>query len=406
MFTVINHNNKPIKIWDKSGQIVMEPDAIEQLKRIAELPFVPQVAAMPDLHLGNGAAVGSVIPTLGAIIPAAVGVDIGCGMVAAKTSLKASDLPTSLKEIRSNIEKLVPHGRTNNGARGDRGAWSNPPREVENVWLNRLDADFQAIIKKHPKIAKSNNVSHLGTLGTGNHFVEICIDEEQNVWIMLHSGSRGIGNSIGQYFIEMAKQDMRKYFINLSDEELAYLPEGTNNFKDYVEGVEWAQGFAKANRELMLNAVIKALSISNGIKEFEIVGTVVDCHHNYISRESYGNKNYFVTRKGAVQVRKGRYGIIPGSMGAKSFIVAGKGNDDSFNSCSHGAGRKMSRNKAKQLFSVEDHRRATEGVECRKDEDVVDETPMAYKDIDTVIEAQSDLIEVVHTLKQIVCVKG
>jgi tRNA-splicing ligase RtcB len=406
MFTVINHNNKPIKIWDKSGQIVMEPDAIEQLKRIAELPFVPQVAAMPDLHLGNGAAVGSVIPTLGAIIPAAVGVDIGCGMVAAKTSLKASDLPTSLKEIRSNIEKLVPHGRTNNGARGDRGAWSNPPREVENVWLNRLDTDFQAIIKKHPKIAKSNNVSHLGTLGTGNHFVEICLDEEQNVWIMLHSGSRGIGNSIGQYFIEMAKQDMRKYFINLSDEELAYLPEGTNNFKDYVEGVEWAQGFAKANRELMLNAVIKALSVSNGIKEFEIVGTVVDCHHNYISRESYGNKNYFVTRKGAVQVRKGRYGIIPGSMGAKSFIVAGKGNDDSFNSCSHGAGRKMSRNKAKQLFSVEDHRRATEGVECRKDEDVVDETPMAYKDIDTVIEAQSDLIEVVHTLKQIVCVKG
>jgi tRNA-splicing ligase RtcB len=326
-------------------------------------------------------------------------------MVAAKTSLKAEDLPTSLKEVRLNIEKLVPHGRTNNGAKGDRGAWSNAPRSIENVWLNQLDADFQAITAKHPKLAKSNNLSHLGTLGTGNHFIEICLDEDNNVWIMLHSGSRGVGNSIGQYFIEMAKQDMRKYFINLQDEELAYLPEGTSNFDDYVEGVEWAQGFAKANRELMLEAVIKALSTSKGIKEFEIVGKVIDCHHNYISRENYGNKNYFVTRKGAVQVRKGRWGIIPGSMGAKSFIVAGRGNDDSFNSCSHGAGRKMSRNKAKQLFSVED-RKATEGVECRKDEDVVDETPMAYKDIDTVINAQTDLIEVVHTLKQIVCVKG
>ena len=406
MYSVINHNNKPIKIWDNNGKIVMEPDAINQLKRIAEMPFVHQVAAMPDLHLGNGAAVGSVIPALGAIIPAAVGVDIGCGMVAAKTTLKAEDLPTSLREVRENIEKLVPHGRTNNGAKGDRGAWSTPPLEVRSAWHTNLESDFNDIVQKHPKLGKSNNLSHLGTLGTGNHFIEICLDQDNNVWIMLHSGSRGVGNSIGQYFIEKAKEDMRKYFINLPDTELAYLPEGTNHFNDYVEGVEWAQGFAKTNRELMLNAVIKALSISKGIKEFDIVGTVIDCHHNYISRESYGNKNYFVTRKGAVQVRKGRYGIIPGSMGAKSFIVVGKGNDDSFNSCSHGAGRKMSRNKAKQLFSVEDHRKATEGVECRKDEDVVDETPMAYKDIDSVITAQSDLIDVVHTLKQIVCVKG
>lgn len=405
MFSVINHNNKPIKIWDAQGTIPMEDEAIAQLKRIAEMPFVPMVSAMPDLHLGKGAAVGSVIPTVGAVIPAAVGVDLGCGMLAARTTLKASDLPESLKEVRANIEKLVPHGRTNNGQRGDRGAWSNPPREVERAWDN-LFIQFNTITEKHPKVGKSNNLHHLGTLGTGNHFIEICLDEEQNVWIMLHSGSRGVGNSIGQYFIELAKQDMRKYFINLSDEELAYLPEGTDHFNDYVEAVEWAQHFAKINRELMLYATIKALSISDGIKEFDIVDKVVNCHHNYISRENHGGKNLLITRKGAVQVRQGRYGIIPGSMGTRSYIVEGKGNKDSFDSCSHGAGRKMSRNRAKQLYSVEDHRKATEGVECRKDEDVVDETPMAYKDIDQVINAQSDLVSIVHTLKQIVCVKG
>jgi len=405
MFSVINHNNKPIKIWDGNGTIPMEDDAIAQLKRIADMPFVPMVSAMPDLHLGKGAAVGSVIPTIGAVIPAAVGVDLGCGMLAARTSLTANDLPESLKEVRSLIEKHVPHGRTNNGQRGDRGAWSNPPRDVENKWSG-LDPIFQDIVAKHPKIGKSNNLHHLGTLGTGNHFIEICLDESNQVWIMLHSGSRGVGNSIGQYFIELAKQDMRKYFINLPDMELSYFPEGTDNFFDYVEAVEWAQRFAAANRELMLDATVKALSQSKGIKEFEILGTVVNCHHNYISKENHLGKNILVTRKGAVQVRKGRYGIIPGSMGTRSYIVEGKGSKDSFDSCSHGAGRKMSRNKAKQLFSVEDHRKATEGVECRKDEDVVDETPMAYKDIDQVINAQSDLVNVVHTLKQIVCVKG
>jgi len=405
MFSVINHNNKPIKIWDGNGTIPMEDEAIAQLKRIAEMPFVPMVAAMPDLHLGKGAAVGSVIPCIGAVIPAAVGVDLGCGMLAARTTLTANDLPESLKEVRLNIEKLVPHGRTNNGQRGDRGAWSNPPKEVERAWDN-LFYQFNTITEKHHKIGKSNNLHHLGTLGTGNHFIEICLDENNNVWIMLHSGSRGVGNSIGQYFIELAKQDMRKYFINLSDEELAYLPEGTDHFNDYTEAVSWAQHFAKMNRELMLEATIKALSISNGIKEFDIVGTVVNCHHNYISKEHHLGKNILVTRKGAVEVRKGRYGIIPGSMGTRSYIVEGKGNKDSFDSCSHGAGRKMSRNKAKQLYSVEDHRKATEGVECRKDEDVVDETPMAYKDIDQVINAQSDIVNVVHTLKQIVCVKG
>lgn len=406
MFSVIKHSNKPIKIWDGGGTIPMEDEAIAQLKRIAEMPFVPMVAAMPDLHLGKGAAVGSVIPTVGAVIPAAVGVDLGCGMLAAQTTLKASDLPESLKEVRSNIEKLVPHGRTNSGQRGDRGAWANPPREVESKWKNNLLLEFQQIADKHPKIAKSNNVNHLGTLGTGNHFIEICLDESDNVWIMLHSGSRGVGNSIGQYFIELAKQDMRKYFINLSDEELAYLPEGTEHFNDYVDAVSWAQDFAAANRKVMLDATVKALSISKGIREFDIVGGVVNCHHNYISKENHGGKNILITRKGAVQVREGVLGIIPGSMGTRSYIVEGKGNKDSFNSCSHGAGRKMSRNRAKQLFSLEDHRKATEGVECRKDEDVVDETPMAYKDIDQVINAQSDLVNVVHTLKQIVCVKG
>ncbi len=406
MFSVIKHNDKVIKIWDGNGTIPMEEDAIAQLKRIAEMPFVPMVSAMPDLHLGKGAAVGSVIPTIGAVIPAAVGVDLGCGMLAAKTTLTANDLPESLKEVRSNIEKYVPHGRTNNGQRGDRGAWGDIPREVDGMWSGNLMDEFSVIIDKHPKIGKSNNVSHLGTLGTGNHFIEICLDESNNVWIMLHSGSRGVGNSIGQYFIELAKQDMRKYFINLSDQELAYLPEGTEHFNDYVEAVEWAQQFAYANRQLMLNATVKALSVSKGIKEFDILGTVVNCHHNYISKENHLGKNVLVTRKGAVQVRKGRYGIIPGSMGTRSYIVEGKGNKDSFDSCSHGAGRKMSRNKAKQLYSVEDHRKATEGIECRKDEDVVDETPMAYKDIDQVINAQSDLVNVVHTLKQVVCVKG
>ena len=405
MFSILNHANKVVKIWDGNGTIPMESDAIEQLKKIVELPFVPTVSAMADLHLGKGAAVGSVIPTVGAVIPAAVGVDLGCGMLAARTSLTANDLPESLKEVRSNIEKYVPHGRTNNGQKGDRGAWSNPPKEIERAWDN-LFLTFNSITEKHSKLGRSNNLSHLGTLGTGNHFIEICLDESDNVWIMLHSGSRGVGNSIGQYFIELAKQDMRKYFVNLKDEDLAYLPEGTEHFDDYVEAVSWAQEFAKTNRELMLQATIKALSVSKGIKEFDILGTVVNCHHNYIARENHGGKNILVTRKGAVEVRKGRYGIIPGSMGTRSYIVEGKGNSDSFNSCSHGAGRKMSRNKAKQLFSVEDHRKATEGIECRKDEDVVDETPMAYKNIDDVINAQTDLVDIVHTLKQVVCVKG
>ena len=375
---------------------------------VAQMPFVhSHIAVMPDVHWGLGATIGSVIPTLKAIIPAAVGVDIGCGMMAVQTSLKATDLPENLKDIRSNIEKAVPHGRTHNGGPGDRGAWSDIPDLQAEVWKD-LASGLESIAEKNPKVMRkhSNNVNHLGTLGTGNHFIEVCLDESDQVWFMLHSGSRGIGNRIGTYFIDLAKQDIRRLHINVPDINLAYFPEGTEHFNEYVEAVEWAQVFAKTNRELMMKAVIKAVQNSKGIPPFEANLEAVNCHHNYVARENHFGENVLVTRKGAVRARLGDMGIIPGSMGAKSYIVRGLGNKDSFDSCSHGAGRAMSRTEAKRRFSVDDHIKATEGVECRKDRDVVDETPAAYKDIDAVMEAQKDLVEIAHTLRQIICVKG
>jgi tRNA-splicing ligase RtcB len=394
----------PVKAWIRG--VPLEEAAAKQLKNVASLPIVHKwVAAMPDVHWGIGATVGSVIPTCGAIIPAAVGVDIGCGMTATQTSLTADDLPESLREVRSAIEKAVPHGRTDNGGRNDRGAWRDIPAPQAVAWKS-LGQGYESIVAKHPKLNRGNHVNHLGTLGTGNHFIEVCLDERDRVWFMLHSGSRGVGNRIGTYFIQLAREDMRKWIINLPDENLAYLREGTDHFDDYVEAVEWAQNFASTNRTLMMQAVVRAVGSVSGIRPFESKILAVNCHHNYVAREHHYGKNVFVTRKGAVRARQGDMGIIPGSMGARSYIVRGKGNPESFHSCSHGAGRAMSRTEAKKRFTVQDHVAATQGVECRKDANVIDETPGAYKSIDAVMAAQRDLVEIVHTLRQVVCVKG
>jgi tRNA-splicing ligase RtcB len=393
----------PIRAWVRGVQL--EDGARHQLENVARLPVVfHHVAAMPDVHWGIGATVGSVIPTERAIIPAAVGVDIGCGMMAVETTLVANDLPDSLLPLRTAIEAAVPHGRSDNGGRNDRGAWRRGiPRGTAAAW-EKLHADYSEIVDKHPRLGRGNDVNHLGTLGTGNHFIEVCLDERDHVWMMLHSGSRGVGNRVGTYFIELAKRDMRRELRNLPDKDLAYFKEGAKHFHDYVDAVDWAQRYARANRQLMMDAVIAAAR--QEIRPFELGEVAVNCHHNYVAREHHYGRDVYVTRKGAVRAGMGELGIIPGSMGAKSYIVRGKGNPESYSSCSHGAGRAMSRQEAKRRFSVEDHARATEGVECRKDAEVIDETPMAYKSIDAVMAAQDDLVEVVHTLRQVVCVKG
>lgn len=393
----------PIKMWTRG--VPVEDQAREQLRRAARMPFIfKHVAAMPDVHVGIGATVGSVIPTRGAVIPAAVGVDIGCGMMAARTSLLAHDLPDNLEGIRSAIEQAVPHGRSVGRGQRDHGSWGNPPAAIVEAWAT-LAVRFARICDKHPRLKNTNNLTHLGTLGTGNHFIELCLDQDARVWVMLHSGSRGVGNAIGSFFIELAKQDMRKWHINLPDADLAYFPEGTDHFDDYVEAVGWAQDFAALNRRMMMAHVIAALR-GQIAKPFEAELEAVNCHHNYVTRENHFGENVLITRKGAVRAAKGVLGIIPGSMGAKSFIVRGLDNAESFHSCSHGAGRVMSRNEAKRQVSLADHIADTEGVECRKDVGVIDETPRAYKPIEAVMAAQADLVEIVHTLKQVVCVKG
>ena len=388
-------------MWTKG--VPVEDDAKTQLLNIAQLPFIfKHVAVMPDVHLGKGSTIGSVIPTLGAIIPAAVGVDIGCGMIAARTSLTASDLPDNLHGWRMAIEKAVPHGFNFKGR--DKGSWDNPPEKVDAAWAELLPR-FETLTAKHPRLTKTNNHKHLGTLGTGNHFIEVCLDESDKVWFMLHSGSRGVGNKIGTYFIELAKKDMQRFFINLPDKDLAYFPEGTEHFDDYVEAVGWAQDFAQRNRALMMHNVVAAIRQIMP-KPFTADVEAVNCHHNYVQRENHFGSNVLVTRKGAVAAWPGQMGIIPGSMGARSYIVRGKGDEQAFCSCSHGAGRLMSRTEAKRRFTVDDQIQSTQGIECRKDADVIDEIPMAYKDIDAVMRAQADLVEIVYTLKQVVCVKG
>ncbi|MDI1298163.1 RtcB family protein [Methylotenera sp.] len=398
------NKNSLVKSWTRG--VTFDENAKQQVLNMAGLPFIhSHIAIMPDVHLGKGATIGSVIPTKGAIVPAAVGVDLGCGMMAVKTSLTANDLPESLINLRHEIEKNVPHGRSANFQHGrDKGSWNNLPEDVMQAWLP-LDAQFNYLCEKHPFLKNTNNKQHLGTLGSGNHFIEMCLDENQDVWVMLHSGSRGVGNKIGSEFIERAKKDMERWFIHLPDKDLAYIPEGSQNFKDYVEAVGWAQNFAKVNRQVMMQRTLAAMQKMID-KPFTAHLEAVNCHHNYISQEHHFGSDVWVTRKGAVSAQKGEMGIIPGSMGAKSFIVRGLGNADSFCSCSHGAGRLMSREEAKRRVSLAEHNLATEGVECRKDKSVIDETPSAYKDIEKVMVAQSDLVEIVHTLKQVVCVKG
>ncbi|MEN0037122.1 MAG: RtcB family protein [Cellvibrio sp.] len=387
---------KPVKIYTKD----IENEALTQLKKIAQLPIVhSHIAAMPDVHLGIGATVGSVIPTLNAIIPAAVGVDIGCGMSAVRLSIKSAQLPDNLAAMRSAIERAVPVGLA-----------AHKTINVRTSSCNKLAHGVEWLFEKHPTVMKMlkqpNTIwtKQLGTLGSGNHFIEICVDDSKDVWVMLHSGSRGIGNAIGQYFIQLAKKDMGKHIHNLPDKDLAYFTEGSEYFVDYVAAVNWAQEYARINREEMMGLVVRA--IAPFLPPFHADRHAINCHHNYVSRENHFGADVYVTRKGAISARVDELGIIPGSMGAKSFIVRGKGNADSFCSCAHGAGRKMSRTAARNLFSKEDLIAQTKGVECRKDKNVIDEIPAAYKDIDTVMDNQSDLIEVVHTLKQVLCIKG
>ncbi len=391
-----------VKMWTRG--VPVEEQAKRQLSNTARMPFIfRHVAAMPDVHVGIGATVGSVVATKGAIIPAAVGVDIGCGMMAVQTTLKAEDLPDSLTHVRSRIERAVPHGFVSIPGRSVKGAWSVAPDSVITRWRGLADR-LQRIVEKYPRLKPKSPQDQLGTLGGGNHFVEICLDTEQTVWAMLHSGSRGIGNLIGQTFIDLARKDMQRHFINLPDRDLAYLVEGTQHFDDYVEAMEWAQEYAMENRRAMMDSVLRVLR--EEIRPFALGKVAVNCHHNYTAREHHFGEDVLVTRKGAVRAGKDELGIIPGSMGARSYIVRGLGNPESFESCSHGAGRRMSRTEARKRFTVAEHEAATAGVECRKDAEVIDETPAAYKDIDSVMNAQRDLVEIVHTLKQVVCVKG
>jgi tRNA-splicing ligase RtcB len=386
----------PVKIWTDD----VDEKSRQQLANIASLPFIHHhVAAMPDVHLGIGATIGSVIATHKAIIPAAVGVDIGCGMVACRLSITANDIDErSLKKVFDQISRDVPVGRAQHD--DDRVLM-----EAAKPFEGRLNAMTQ----KHPQLLKafgkfSKWVNQMGSLGGGNHFIEVCLDESDQVWIMLHSGSRGIGNALAAYFIELARQDMERWMIHLPDRDLAYFPEGTEHFDDYVEAVTWAQEYAFQNRQCMVDLVLKGLR--RHLPAFEVTSEVVNCHHNYVAQEHHYGANVWVTRKGAIRARQGDLGIIPGSMGAKSYIVRGLGNPESFTSSAHGAGRRMSRTAAEKQFTEFDMAKQTEGVICRKDKGVIDEIPGAYKDIDAVMENQKDLTETLHTLKQVVCVKG
>lgn len=405
MRVIKSEGGVPIKMW--TDGVPVEDQAVGQLVNTAALPFVHKhVAVMPDVHWGLGATIGSVIPTYGAIVPAAVGVDIGCGMCAVKLDgATANDLPDNLAPIRGAIEDAVPVG------------FAQHPQDSHSVQLAVEDPINTAmaswIYEQHPDIQKRRKQKPLdkilrqfGTLGGGNHFIELCIDEEDDLWVMLHSGSRGIGNMIGRYFINLAKAEMETYYINLPDKDLAYIVERSDIFHSYMFAMMWAQGYAKRNRAEMMRLVLDSIRAVPSIPPFDPELVAIDCHHNYVAQEHHFGKAVYVTRKGAVSARKDELGIIPGSMGVKSYIVKGKGNPESFHSCSHGAGRRMSRREAKRAFTRQDHVDATIGVECRKDEDVIDETPMAYKDIDAVMAAQTDLVDVVHTLKQVVCVKG
>jgi len=393
---VIEGGRVPVLVYTDE----VEASALQQLKNMARLPIIHHhVAAMPDVHTGIGATVGTVIATRGAIIPAAVGVDIGCGMIAVRLSLAASDLDEkTLRRIFDQISRDVPVGFAQHDA----------PAAPADV-LHRFAGGLDEITRRHPDVLKKvGRHSHwsrqLGTLGGGNHFIELCLDEAGQVWIMLHSGSRGIGNAIGTYFIALARRDMEKHLAQLPDRDLAYLQEGSSHFTDYMTAVGWAQAYAAANRQLMLEHIVAALR--RHMPPFSVTGEVINCHHNYVAQETHYGATCWVTRKGAIRAGEGEFGIIPGSMGASSYIVRGRGNRESFQSCAHGAGRRMSRTAAQKRFSTDDLARQTEGVVCRKDAGVIDEIPAAYKDIDRVMANQEDLVDTVHRLKQVVCIKG
>lgn len=386
----------PVKIYTND----IDAESMQQLGKMAQLQFIhSHIAVMPDVHLGKGATVGSVIPTKHAIIPAAVGVDIGCGMNALRLSLKASQLPDNLSALRNAIERKVPVGFA-----------MHKQLKAKASTLAPLDKRLKEITDKHPalkRMLRNFDVTwqkQLGTLGGGNHFIELCLDEQDDVWVMLHSGSRGLGNVIGTYFIERAKKEAQHRFGHVPDKDLSYFAEGSASFDDYVQAVEWAQEYAFENRREMMRLVLEATRPL--LPSFQMTKEAINCHHNYVQKELHFGEEVFVTRKGAIRAELDELGIIPGSMGAKSFIVKGKGNPESFCSCSHGAGRKMSRSRAKHLFNQQDLIAQTQGIECRKDKGVVDEIPSAYKDIDQVMANQTDLIEVVHTLKQVLCIKG
>lgn len=400
----------PLRVWDGDGAVPIEASAMRQLEETCALPIVfPYAALMPDAHLGVGAAVGSVVPTRGAIIPSCVGVDLGCGMSAVRTNMTSSWLGDNGQAVRDAIERAIPHGRTDDGGVNDRGAWHDVPETIRASWASVLEGPFKKLADKTPRLDTKRQPHQLGTLGTGNHFVEVCLDDADRVWLMLHSGSRGIGNRIGSTFIAAAKARCEKDGVVLPNRDLAWLPEGTPEFDDYVEAVAWAQEYARINREIMQAAALAALGAMFGQPLLAGAGpheSAVSCHHNYVSRERHFGEDLWITRKGAVSARKGELGIIPGAMGRKSFIVRGKGNADSFHTCSHGAGRSMSRGAARKAITLEQHASDTAGVFCRKDEGVLDESPRAYKEIDAVMAAQRDLVEVVHTLRAVVCVKG
>ena len=396
-------NISNLKAWVNGLEV--EEEAVEQLRNIAALPILAgHVAVMPDVHMGKGATVGSVIPTRAAIVPAAVGVDIGCGMCAVRTELRARDLPDSLGPIRGRIEAVVPVGfNAHESLPKAQGAGAEQLQRAMAALLSRQrDLAILDRIGRHDagKVARQ-----LGTLGGGNHFIELCLDETGAVWLMLHSGSRNIGKLIGEAAIGMAKDIALKADRRLADCDLAWLDEGTPEFDAYIEGMHWAQEYAALNRALMLHSVLGVLQDAFG-RPLATGEHAVNCHHNFTRAEIHFGEKMWVTRKGAVSAAAGELGIIPGSMGAKSYIVRGKGHADAYCSCSHGAGRRMSRGAAKRQFSLVDLVAQTQGVECRKDEGVIDEIPQAYKDIDQVMSAQADLVSVEATLKQVLCVKG
>lgn len=408
MYTKIKGQNFDIKVWNRD--VPMESGVFDQVRNLAMVDGVQAVSLMPDAHVGRGSTVGSVIVTKDVIIPATVGVDIGCGMNAIRLSIKANQLPDSLAAMRHEIEKMIPVGFDQHSDQRTGISARHVTRKLIRDYMKTMEAGLETITAKHPDVQKmtrdlyKKTLEQIGTLGGGNHFVELCIDENQDVWVMLHSGSRGVGNAIGRYFIEQAKEEMIRLDARVPEKDLSYLSVGTPLYNDYVEAVDWAQGYAANNRRAMMELVL--IGLRRHLPEFEITQEAINSHHNYISKEVHMDEEVFVTRKGAVSAQYGEFGIIPGSMGAKSYIVRGKGSLDSFCSCSHGAGRVMSRSKAKKAITIDEHLLATEGVECRKDAGMLDESPAAYKDIDAVMSSQSDLVEVVHTLKQVLCVKG